>query len=367
MNGFSNTSIQTPRNSGLSRALPVLVVSVATSISFALYGSGVSAVSAEDAPSLSETSLVSEDPSQVSDRESRLRDIEDQLLKQLSMGATPSAQENTPTPLPNVSHVATNDAPAATPTPSRPRRPASPPMAPSTKKRPQIMQASLPEPSTIDEVKISEPRKPESATIVPVTAKTVPHRTPTIKRATASERVTTKDLEHRLAITESQLTLVTKELEATKAKLAQSESQVLDLTQKLEDGGSPRAPESVEPQPVKPQQPWNSQQIDSRGADETDAVNTQADSYSTVARVTKNNVPLRIGPGPRESTILKVPRNSIVTIEHRTGDWYRIIMTDGARGWINGGALIFNEGVRSGSTVRVGAFETRLETMGLDY
>jgi SH3-like domain-containing protein len=57
----------------------------------------------------------------------------------------------------------------------------------------------------------------------------------------------------------------------------------------------------------------------------------------------------------------------MVTIEHRTGDWYRIIMTDGTRGWINGNALIFDAGVRAGSTVRVGAFETRLETMGLDY
>jgi Bacterial SH3 domain len=369
MNGFSTTTIQGPRNSGRSRRLPTLLLSTAAFTFVALFGLRAHMVRAEDAPSLSETSLLPEDPSQASDRETRLRDIEDQLLKQLSMGATPSAQESTPTPLPNIKHVATSETTAAMPTPEQPKRQAPAPIAttaPSTIKRPRIMQAVLPEPSTTDEVRVADARNPESTTTVPVSAKSVPHRTPKIKRTSSSEHLTAKDLEHRLAITESQLTLLTKELETTKAKLAQSESQVLDLTQKLEEGGASRPSQSVQPESASAQQ-ISAPKVSALSADDTDGVDTRADSYATVARVTKNNVPLRIGPGSRESTILKVSRNSIVTIEHRTGDWYRIIMTDGTRGWINGSALIFNEGVRAGSTVRVGAFETRLETMGLDY
>lgn len=366
MIGFWNSAHHYSHNSGRSKAVRTLTLTVSAVASVALYGSHSSVVSAEDAPSLSETSLQTDSSSQASDRESRLRDIEDQLLKQLSMGATPSAQENTPTPLPNVKHVASSEpalAPAS-PTPTQPKRQAPAPIktaAPSIVHRPKIMKAALPEPSTIDQVQVPESRNPAPATIVPVTAQSSPHRTPKMKRSAPSEQISAKDLEHRLAISESQLALLTKELETTKAKLAQSESRASDLTQKLEDGTSTRTSESVE------QASSGVQQVSAQGTDITDSLDRRADAYTTVARVTKDNAPLRIGPGTRESTILRVSRNSVVTIEHRTGDWYRVIMTDGTRGWIIGSSLLFNEGLRPGSTVRVGAFETRLETMGLEY
>lgn len=364
MIGFWNIAHHTPQSSGRSNVPRALLLAPLAAISVALYVSHASIVSAEDAPTLSETSLQTDDLSQASDRESRLRDLEDELLKQLSMATTPSAQESTPTPLPDVKHVASSEPAPASPTPSQPTRQAPDPIktaAPSTINRPRIMKAALPEPSTTDDVQIPESRRPAPATMVPVTAKSSPHRTPKIKRVEPSEQLTAKDLEHRLAISESQLAILSKELETTKAKLAQSESHALDLTQKLEGGDTTRSSGSVELVSS------DVQQGSAQEADDTNAVDTRADSYTTVARVTKDNVPLRIGPGTRESTILRVSRNSVVTIEHRTGDWYRVIMTDGTRGWIIGSALIFNEGQRPGSTVRVGAFETRLESMGLEY
>lgn len=329
MIGFSNIANHHLQNSGRSNSMRTLLLTALAGLSVTLYVSRASVVSAEDAPTMSETSLKTDELSQASDRESRLRDIEDELLKQLSMGATPSAQEATPTPLPNVKHVASSEPAPASLNPLQPTRQAPDPIktaAPSTINRPRIMKAALPEPSTTDEVQIPESRRPAPATIVPVTAKSSPHRTPNIKRVAPSEQLTAKDLEHRLAITESQLALLTKELETTKAKLAQSESHALDLTQKLEGSDTTKSSESIE------QESSNIHQVSVQGADDTDGVDPRADSYATVARVTKNNVPLRIGPGTRESTILRVSRNSVVTIEHRTGDWYRIIMTDGTRG-----------------------------------
>lgn len=330
----------------------------------------ISATSAEDTAPSTETSLVTQQPSEVSDRESRLRDIEDELLKQLSMGATPSAHEATPTSLPDIKHVATTDSPAPQPTPtvspipSKPIRQSPAPMrtaAPSSGNRPRVVAASLPQPSTTDEVRIPDGRSPQAATVVAVTAKQVPHRTPKIKRSTDSTQLSAKDLEHRLAIAESQVTLLTKELETTKAKLAQSETKALTLTQQSADSSSNSITQAVD------QESSNFQQTTALGADETDAMDTRADSYATVARVTKDNAPLRIGPGTRESTIFRISRNATVKIEHRTGEWYRVITADGSRGWINGSALMFDEGKRPGSTVQVRAFETRFETMDLKY
>lgn len=379
MTGFSKTVAQPNQTFGWSCRMRVAVALIIFA-SFATLQ--VSKVSADDTSAITETSLVSPEPSQVSDRESRLRDIEDELLKQLSMGATPSAQESTPTPLANIKHIATSAALQPEPTPPAPpqrtetperttqpqrvapsRRAPAPARtaAPSITNRPRVVAAALPEPSTIDVESIPDSRRPEPATVVPVTAKPVPHRTPKFKRSAPSEELSAKDLEHRLAIAESQLTLLTKELETTKAKLAQSESNAQELSRQIETGASGQNTETVQGTSA------DIQQTSALGADDTDAIDTRAESYATVARVTKDNAPLRIGPSARESTIFRVSRNSTVKIEHRTGEWYRVITTDGTRGWIAGSALIFDEGKRPGSTVQVKAFETRYETMNLKY
>lgn len=346
-----------------------MLASIAATMIFTL-SHALSEAAAEDSAPITETSLVAPETSQVSDRESRLRDIEDELLKQLSMGVTPTAQESTPTPLPNIKHVATSEQVIPEPTPTALPQRAAPPRrapapaktaAPSVTTRPRMVTASLPEPSTVDEVSVPEGRRPQSGTLVPVTTKAVPHRTPKVKRASGSEQLSAKDLEHRLAIAESQVTLLTKELETTKAKLAQSESKALDRTRQGDAGSSDQETQGIG------QTSADVQKTAEQGADDTDTIDMPAKFYATVARVTKDNAPLRVGPGARESTILRVPRNSTVKIEHRTGEWYRVITSDGLRGWITGSALIFDVGIRGDSTVRVGAFETRFETMELEY
>lgn len=315
-------------------------------------------VAAQDS-ALTETSLLPATNGDVSDRESRLRNIEDELLKQLSLGATPSAQENVRPSLPDVKHTG-GQLDSVQPQAVEPTVAPIQTAAPKSSK-PKIVEATEREPSTTEDVRIPPSRNPESSIVVPVAAKSVPHRTPRIKKKEDSETLSAKDLEHRLAIAESQITLLTQELESAKAKLAKSESHVDGLTRQIEDGDA-----AVKPQVSKSSEAIQ-RDVGMTDADSTDGVDTRAATYATTARITKDHAPLRIGPGSRESTITRLSRNSIISIEHRTGGWYRIITADGTRGWISGSFLIFDEGRSPDSTVRVGAYEPRLESMGIKY
>jgi hypothetical protein len=315
-------------------------------------------VAAQDS-ALTETSLLPATNGDVSDRESRLRNIEDELLKQLSLGATPSAQENVRPSLPDVKHTG-GQLESVQPQAVEPTVAPIQTAAPKSSK-PKIVEATEQEPSTTEDVRIPPSRNPESSIVVPVAAKSVPHRTPRIKKKEDSETLSAKDLEHRLAIAESQITLLTQELESAKAKLAKSESHVDGLTRQIEDGDA-----AVKPQVSKSSEAIQ-RDVGMTDADSTDGVDTRAATYATTARITKDHAPLRIGPGSRESTITRLSRTSIISIEHRTGGWYRIITADGTRGWISGSFLIFDEGRSPDSTVRVGAYEPRLESMGIKY
>ena len=85
------------------------------------------------------------------------------------------------------------------------------------------------------------------------------------------------------------------------------------------------------------------------------------------ARVTTAKVPLRVGPGRSESMLFMMPRDSIVSIEMRNGEWYRVITSTGVRGWIAAQSLIFDYQVPSSSSVRVGAFKSAYEPTGIKF
>jgi len=348
--------------SGLPCVARALWAIVAIVVSGTGYFLTIVGAAAEEPPTITETALLSDSSAEVSDRESRLRDIEDELLKQLSVGSTPSAQEATPSSLPDIKHTPSSSVNAQPTAQPEPVKQAPTPIQAQAPKRVPIVEAKISEPSTTDMVVVQPVRRPEKTTMIPVTAKSAPRRTPKIKPSAATENLSAQDLEHRLAIAETQVTLLTKELETTKSKLAQSEARALDLSQEIKQGGAPaQAPQKTEF--VESRTPETPPQ----GADDTDAYDTRADSYATTARVTKDNTPLRIGPSSRESTITRISRNNVVSIEHRTGGWYRIVTNNGTRGWISGSALIFDEGRSPGSTVQVGAFQPKLEVMDLKF
>ena len=299
---------------------------------------------------VTETTITEITTTEVSDRESRLRNMEDEILKQLSVGDQPSAQDGKKPSLTDIKHVSDEvTAPQST--------------TPKTPIETQDTTAARAKVSVVEDEEISTslPRSPRAASVVPVSAvpvsaapapaKSAPTRKSSVKKYTPSKTLTAKDLEHRMAITETQLNLLTQELESTKNKLATAESRVRELTYQLEDGAQ-----------------GSNSQSDTTGNVETRAAAVMIAEPSNrrsvgieLARLTKNKAPLRIGPGPRESIITHLARDSVVSIEHRTSGWYRVVTSDGARGWLPGTYLVFDTDMYSGSTVHVGAFEPRLE------
>lgn len=301
--------------------------------------------------SVSETTITAITTTEVTDRESRLRNIEDELLKQLSVGGKPTAQEGTKPSLADIKHVS-EDLSAPKPSARQPQKAATPLATNVT----HSFDESDDVPATVpvvsyEEIPPSSSRSPQAASVVPVSAKSAPHRRASPKKRSATESLSAKDLEHRLAIAETQLNLLTQELEETKSKLRESEASVRELTDKLRDGerASSTSPEINTNEEVVAKAVRVPQRSDSPNID------------GEVARVTKNKAPLRIGPGPRESIISHLSRDNVVTIEHRTSGWYRIVTSDGARGWISGSYLVFDTDMYSDSTVHVRAYEPQLE------
>lgn len=68
-----------------------------------------------------------------------------------------------------------------------------------------------------------------------------------------------------------------------------------------------------------------------------------------------SNARVRSGPSTSNKILLTIPKFSEITIDHRTKDWYRITTSTGLRGWIWGGALLFNADIPSSSAIRVKA------------
>jgi hypothetical protein len=315
--------------------------------------SSASAQDASERLGLSKTALAQGAQSDASARESRLRSIEEELLKKLSLEDTTQSEKG------------------GSPTNTELERP-------TTKK---ITPPTASDPETVNETHSGQ----QNAAIQAETFKKVPHsRTafsttrqprrivhstiqPTPTRSEVSyERKdqyqrgrTANDLEYRLAIAESQVALLTKEVETTKNALARSETRAAELSKLLADGPSPTAPRMVESENVE---------TDTYAFNGPGGVTSTSPSPAVPnARVVKSRTNLRTGPSARESSIAHLDRDSIVTIERRNGGWYRIISADGTRGWVSGASLLFDEGNFPTSTVRVVGYRPEREPTGIRY
>ena len=76
---------------------------------------------------------------------------------------------------------------------------------------------------------------------------------------------------------------------------------------------------------------------------------------------------LRIAPGRSESTIFLMPRNAIVSVEFRDGQWYRVTTATGIRGWLATQDVIFDVDVPESSTVKVGPYNGSYEPTGIKF
>ena len=306
--------------------------------------------------SITETTITEITTTEVSDRESRLRNMEDELLKQLSVGGQPATQDDKKPSLADIKQVsaevtAPKSANSKTSIAKTTTAPSTSNPKPAVEEEtPSDEEAKVPV-VNYEEIPASAPRRPQSASVVRVSAKSAPQRKAPTKRHTTTESLSAKDLEHRLAIAETQLNLLTQELESTKSKLATSEARVRELTDQIADSGR------ISSSPSEASDTVEARAVAVRVSDP----DTRPSVDTEVARVTKNKAPLRIGPGSRESIIAHLSRDNVVTIEHRTSGWYRVVTSDGSRGWISGSYLVFDTNLYSDSTVHVGAFEPSLE------
>lgn len=77
--------------------------------------------------------------------------------------------------------------------------------------------------------------------------------------------------------------------------------------------------------------------------------------YDAVATIAGRDATLRTGPRNADRALGSAPRFSEVSIDYRSGDWYRVQTGSGLRGWIQGQNLLFDAGISLNSTVRIGA------------
>jgi hypothetical protein len=191
-------------------------------------------------------------------------------------------------------------------------------------------------------------------------------------------------LAQRLAISESQVEILSKELDITRTRLKSAESRLQRPASKgaredtstfdrghrtsteSEHRDAPSDAPSWEP-PFKGGLPVANPQLPESSYAGPSAGMTGRLNSSAVASIAVERAPLRVGPGQRESTLFMMPRHAHVTIEHRTGEWYRVVTDGGNRGWLPGSVLVFDLGVPSSSTVRISGFRGRNEPLSLRY
>jgi hypothetical protein len=183
------------------------------------------------------------------------------------------------------------------------------------------------------------------------------------------------ELSHRLAIAESQVEILSRELDTTRTRLRSAEN---NIGRRSNGEGLQDSPETRVRSNSPVELPVENEWVTLTSTSGT-ALGT-SDSYagartgptgrlhsSALASIAVESAPLRIGPGKRESSLMVMPRHAQVRIEHRTGEWYRVITDAGARGWLWSGALVFDAGVPLTSTVKVGGFKSKNEPFILRY
>lgn len=189
------------------------------------------------------------------------------------------------------------------------------------------------------------------------------------------------DLSHRLAIAESQVEILSRELDTTRTRLRSAENNPgqSSRTEKLQGSATTRgrpSPAGGVPEHIDP--PMDNEWVTLTSA--AGAALSTANSHegartasigrlhsSALASIAVESAPVRIGPGKRESALFVMPRHAQVKIEHRTGEWYRVTTDVGARGWLWSGALVFDAGVPPTSTVRIGGFRSDNEPLNVRY
>ena len=69
-----------------------------------------------------------------------------------------------------------------------------------------------------------------------------------------------------------------------------------------------------------------------------------------IATVVVNKANLRTGPGLKNSPLMSVGKGTRLAVEHRVGEWYRVIAPTGARAWVSTEVIAFGKKLKSAPT-----------------
>lgn len=83
-------------------------------------------------------------------------------------------------------------------------------------------------------------------------------------------------------------------------------------------------------------------------------------AHDEVATIRNSSTHLRTGPSRLDTNLLTLPQYSEVSIDYRSGSWYRVKTTRGVRGWVPGNSLLFDAGISPRSAVRIGAVQGKI-------
>jgi hypothetical protein len=178
--------------------------------------------------------------------------------------------------------------------------------------------------------------------------------------------------EQRLAIAESQVTILSRELETSRRGLRSAEKRIEELADLVK--GRSAAPRSSHSEFTYGNDRDSLRNIRSshtvsldEGDEEVFAQPTIRSHSSSLVSVTASKAAVRTGPSKGDSMLFLLPAGSQVAIDRRSGEWYRVVTDTGARGWIFGQSLLFDDGTPSGSAVRVKAVRSKYEPTHLRY
>lgn len=182
--------------------------------------------------------------------------------------------------------------------------------------------------------------------------------------------------QQRLAIAESQVTILSRELETSRRGLRSAEKRIEELADLVKGRAqSPRAAQNdftygndrESLRNIRASHTVSLGRSLEEADEETYLEPTIRSHSSSRASITATKAAVRIGPGKAESMLFLLPAGSQVIIDRRSGEWYRVVTDSGARGWIFGQALLFDDGVPAGSSVRVKAVRSKYEPTQLRY
>lgn len=181
------------------------------------------------------------------------------------------------------------------------------------------------------------------------------------------------DAEQKLQIAESQVKILSRELDTTRKSLASAEHRIDELSSIVKGNysGTTAPPTQGGLEVVQVEKPKTSPSIKPSLPVITDVVDSarrrNMEDPSNIATIWLDRAPLRIGPGQSESALFVIPKQSRVIVERRTGEWYRVVTMSGTRGWVYGGNLRFNIQSDRESTIAVKAYNPSYQPAGMKF